>query len=412
LSTVEGSKLRGPSPSSVSSQAGSSQAAALAAGFGRWAGWPAAVHAGCVILLALVPAVRWWPTVSETEVAIADEMQYFAAFERVAAGRSPFDEPGYLYPAAFAYAGAWSVEHLGRARTDNLLQAANLLGLALTLWCAAAWLPWSAAQRLLGGTAFILLAPQARYSVGSNNVSLAVAGMIVAGLLLVPRRPLAAGLLLGGSVALKPVAPAALGCLLFARGELGGRRNVVAAGVGIAVAAALVLLLPHSAELLGRVGGRAVLDTVSLHRLPGLFGLGVNLIWVSVLVAVAAVAVLVLRGPLGRGRFLCLATAATVAATPLVRSHTLVLLLPLEVLAVTVAARRWTAASAALPAGRRVGSWVEPVLVLLAVASLQFSVGAGTIHGQGFLLELVGGGVPALAPLALLAYLLATTDRF
>ncbi len=273
---------------------------ALVRGFQLWTAWPALVHLGCVLLLAAVPAVRWWSTVSETEELIADEVPYFAAFERVAAGGSPFDEPGYLYPSFFAHLGAWSMEHLGQARTDNLLQAINLLGLAVVVWCAMAWLPWHAGWRWLAGGGFILLAPQVRYSVGSNNISLAVAGMIVGGLLLVPRRPLAAGLLLGGSVALKPVAPAALGCLLFARRDFGGRRNVVAAGVALVVAATLVLAFPGFETLLARVDSRHVLDTVSLHRFPGLLGLDVSLFWVSALALGAPLASL-LRPPLGAG---------------------------------------------------------------------------------------------------------------
>jgi len=216
---------------------------------------------------------------------------------------------------------------------------------------------------------------------------------------------------MGGSVALKPVAPAALGCLLFARHDFAKRRNVVAAGFAIFVAATLVLGFPGLDALLARVGSRHVLDTVSLHRFPGLLGLDVNLLWVSAFVIGLAL-VVVLRGPLGRGRFLCLATVTTIAATPLVRSHTLVVLLPLEVLALTVAFRRWSGARAGVSPGRFARSWMEPALVLLAVASLQFSSGAGTIHGQGFFLELAGGGAPALAPIALLIYLMRTTDRF
>ncbi|MCZ6726439.1 MAG: glycosyltransferase 87 family protein [Acidobacteria bacterium] len=392
----------------IASQSRRELAKAFEATFGRWARQSFALHAGCVLVLMLVPTLRWWSTISDTSASSGDERPYFAAFELVAVGESPFTDRAYLYPAAFAYAGSWSVEHLGRPWTDGLLRAANLLGLAVVVWCSMAWLPWSAGMRLLAGGAFVLLAPQVDYSVESNNLSLAVAGMVVAGLLLAERQAVAAGLLLGGSVALKPIAPVAIGCLAIKGRRRDARRSLVAAGVAMAVVAVLVVFFPHFDELVARTRSQFIEGTVSLHRFPKLFGLEIDALWISVAVALAAAAV-VLRGSLGRARFLCFATTAAIAATPIVRSHTLVVLLPLEVLALTVAWRRWRAGRTG---GATVPSWLESALVLLAVAGLQLSAGAGTIHGQGVLLELAGGGLPAVAPFALVGYLLRTTERF
>ncbi|MFQ5349719.1 MAG: glycosyltransferase 87 family protein [Thermoanaerobaculia bacterium] len=387
-------------------------ARAFAENFERWKGLRLRVHVGCLLVLALVPVVRWWPTVSETVVPLGDEVEYFAAFEHVVEGRSPFAEDNYLYPSAFAYAGAWSLELLGRTTTDVLLRAINLLGLAVAIWCSMAWLPWSASRRLLAGVAFILVAPQVSYSVLFNNFSLAVAGMLLGGLLLASRRSIAAGLLLGGSVALKPIAPMAVGCLLFAHRETRERHLRWAAVVAIIVAAALILPDPHLDELLALTADtERVAASITLHRFPQLFGFEPNALWISVPLALVAVALIATRR-LGRARLLCLAVTASVAVTPLVWSHTLVVLLPLEVLALAVAAKRWAALRQRPSGVSRLPSWLEPVLVVLAVASIQLSSGAGSIGDQNVVLQLFGAGVPAVSPLALLAYLLVMTDAF
>ncbi len=380
--------------------------------FARWAGLPLRVHLGCLLVLLLVPVVRWWPIVAETEEPLGDEVEYFAAFEHVAEGKSPFAEDDYLYPSVFAYAGAWSLEVLGRTATDVLLRAINLLGLAVAIWCSMAWLPWSARRRLLAGVGFILLAPQVSYSVLFNNFSLAVAGMLLGGLLLASRRPLAAGLLLGGSVALKPIAPMAVGCLLFAHREAHERKLRRAAIAAIVVAAALVLADPHLDELLALTADtERVAASITLHRFPQLFGFEINALWISVPLALLAIA-LAARGGLGRARFLCFAVTASLAVTPLVWSHTLVVLLPLEVLALAVAADRWATLKKRAPGSSPLPPWLEPVLVVLAVASIQLSSGAGSIGDQNLVLQFFGAGVPAVSPLALLAYLLVTTDAF
>lgn len=387
-------------------------ARSLAANFERWKGLGPRVHLACLLVLALVPVVRWWPTVSETTLPLGDEVEYFAAFEHVVEGRSPFAEDDYLYPSVFAYAGAWSMDHLGRTTTDVLLRAINLLGLAVAIWCSMAWLPWSASRRLAAGVAFILVAPQVSYSILFNNFSLAVAGMLLGGLLLASRSSLAAGLLLGGSVALKPIAPMAVGCLLFAHRETEDRRLRWAAMVAIVAAAAFILPDPHLDELLALTGdSERMAASITLHRFPQLFGFTPNALWISVPLALAAIAFVATRR-LGRARLLCFAVTASLAVTPLVWSHTLVALLPLEVLALTIAAHRWQTLRHRPRGSSPLPVWLEPVLVVLAVASIQLSSGAGSIGDRHVVLQFFGAGVPAVSPLALLGYLLTVTEEF
>jgi hypothetical protein len=402
-----------PSPAAVAAPSpAAARARAFADSFERWQALPLKAHVACLLVLMLVPVARWWPTVSETVEPLGDEVEYFAAFEHVAEGRSPFAEDDYLYPSVFAYAGAWSLEVLGRTTTDALLRAINLAGLAVAVWCSMAWLPWTAGQRLVAGVAFIALAPQVGYSVKFNNFSLAVAGMMLGGLLLASRRPLAAGLLLGGSVALKPIAPMAVGCLLFAHRETHDRKLRLAAMAAMVVAAALILPDPHLADLLALTADtERVAASITLHRFPQLFGFEPNALWISVPLAAAALAIVATRR-LGRARLLCFAVTASLAVTPLVWSHTLVVLLPLEVLALAVAAERWQTLKHRPAGASHLPAWLEPVLVLLAVASIQLSSGAGSIGDQPLLLQFFGAGVPAVSPLVLIAYLLATTDPF
>jgi hypothetical protein len=381
----------------------------LADTFAAWCRRPRLEHAACVLALAVLPLARWGPSLTGAE-PLGDEPAYSAAFVNVAAGASPYDGTGFVYPAAFAFAGAWGVEHLGLTPTLYLLRAANLLGLAIAVWCALAWLPRSLPFRLALAGAYILLAPQAADAIRLGNVSLAASGLVIAGLLLVPRSPLAGGGLLGVSLALKPIAPMVIPCLLLAVDRDRRQARVRAAGIALLLLLVLVFAFPYADKLLALQETPRVAHTVSLHRLPKVLGYEVNALWLSAPLALAALALL-RRHPLGRARFLCFATAASLVVLPLVWSHTLVLALPLEVLALTVAVDRWRrGAVGGAPSGRV--SWFEPVLVGLAVASLQLATGAGTIDDQGLLLQAAAALLPALAPIGLLAYLLAHTEAF
>jgi hypothetical protein len=367
------------------------------------------VHLGCVLLLTLVPVLRWWPMVSSTGMSLSDEIPYFEAFDRVEVERSPYDGTDYIYPSAFAFVGAWSMENLGRDATAALLRGANLLGLAITIWCALAWFAWTLVQRLVAASAFLLLSPQVSFSVLFGNLSPAVCGLILIGLLLAPKRPLVAGLLLGGSVVLKPIAAVAIGCLVLRSARAGGRRQALAGLVAGVVVAVLILAFPYRGDFFDLLSTDRVARTVSLHRFPRLLGFDISALWISVPIAAAAAA-LVLRGGLGRSRFICLALTASVASTPLVWSHTLLLLLPVQALALAILADRWRTPGTG--AVGRLPRWVEPVLVLLAVAGLQFAAGAGGIDDQTLLLQLVGTAIPALAPFVLLGYVLHHTEAF
>jgi hypothetical protein len=107
-----------------------------------------------------------------------------------------------------------------------------------------------------------------------------------------------------------------------------------------------------------------------------------------------------------RRTVLCFGGLAAVLAVPIIWSHTLLLTLPLQVLALTRAVARRREILAETNLWRR----YESTFVILAVAALQLTEGAGAVDDQavGFQLVVLSGAY--LAAPALMAYILAT-DR-
>lgn len=360
---------------------------------------PFRAHAFAVVLLALAALLRFWPSVTAAG-PLPDEMGYVRGIERVLAGGSPYPGGSYLYPPLVAHAGAWGWEHLGRGAVLAAFRLANLLGLATVVWCAAVWLPWGWRARVAAGAAYLAVAPAVRMGMLWGNLSLAVAGMIALALFIWVRRPWAAGALLGASIAVKPVAPVAVAVLAAHRPRRGGWRHWQTAATAAWVAAALIVFFPTWRELLAPLATPGlVARTVSVHRLAHLFGLDGRMIWVTATVALIAVAVARLR-PLSPPVLFGTAVAATLAATPSVWPHTLLVSLPLQVMALRLAAER---ASAAAPRELRWRRW-ELVAVALAVAALQLSEGASSTDDRSVAFQIFSVLPPLLAPAALAAY--------
>lgn len=366
---------------------------------------PVWLHGVALAVLALGAFVRfdWW--LSFPGPLLPDELTYFRAFRLVLDGESPYQWGGYLYPPLFAWAGAELWQHLGRGGLLTVLRIGNLAGLVVTVWCAMVWLPLRWHWRVGVGMAVIALSPAVVQGLTFGNLSLWVAGMMVLGLFVWSRYPVTAGLLLGASVAIKPLAPPAILVLGAHRPRGRGSRQVLAAGVAMAAAVGLLLAFPGFFEWLELARRASTARSVSWHRFPAIFGFEPNHLLVTGLVM--AVVLMVARWRCWSRLYLaCLALVAVMAATPLVWNHTLVATLPLQVLAVGVLARRWRREEGAAPRGR----FYEGVVVILAVASLHLATGANTIDDQPVWLQLLGAGVPALAPGALLAYVVLLGD--
>ncbi len=371
----------------------------------RAAGWP--VHVAAVLLLFLVLAVRYAEWLSYPGV-LNDEISYARAAGLVAAGRSPY-YGGYLYPPLVASAVAAAREAWGLLPVLVTLRVANFLGLALVTWLAFLPLAWPLSRRWLAGALFLVLAPSVHFSVLFSNLSATVVALIAGALVAWPRAPLAAGLLLGASLAIKPLAPGALVVLGAHRPLGGGARHLATVGLALLAAALLLLPFPYLGEMLSLTAAPAaqLARSVSPHRIAYLLGWRDNILPLSAGILLVA-ALLAHRRPLPPLAVGLWASVVAIAATPVVWSHTLLLTLPLQVLALDRAWRRWRQAWGT-PLARR--QTYEAVLVLLAVAGIQLAQGAQGIYDRALPLQLAGAAVPAFAPALLAAYVLRRVDQ-
>jgi hypothetical protein len=278
-----------------------------------------------------------------------------------------------------------------------VLRALNLGGLVVLLFEATRRLPWRPLVRVTAAVAVMLLSPAVYQGMTLGNASFLVAALIVLSLVVWPPSPLLAGGLLGASLALKPLGPAAWVVLAFHRPREGGYKHRWAAAAAVIVMVVSLVLVPGWSVFLERAGRAEVLaSTVSPHRFLAL----ADAAWLSPWLTLA---VLALLGGLARRRVhspdgvLVLASAGCIAAAPLVWNHTLLLTLPLQAMAVhaAVCLRR-------REPGRR--SDRELALVCLASLALHLAEGATGITNLSAALQAVAVVPPVAAPPLLLAY--------
>lgn len=387
-----------------------------------FASTPARLQLLALALLMALAALRYAEGIFDAAPR-PDELAYVRAAERLAAGQSPY-HGDYVYLPALPAALAPLAAPLGRGGLLALLRAANLLGAAVAIWWSFAWTGLGYGARLCLAALFLVLAEPIRYGLLWGNLSLALAGSLIAAFALWPRRPWLAGLLLGLGVGVKPLAPAAIGALGLHRSSAGRplltwprpwgtAAQLKAAGSATALALSVILLPPYLDEFLALAGGRpAVTRNVSLHRLLHLLGVDAPALLLSALVAATAWA-LVWTRPLAPFRLQSVAVVLALLATPLVWSHTLLIALPLQVVAATVAIRRWQGRPRQ-PAARdeRLRLLLELVLVAGAIAALLGAQGVGGIDDQPPLVQALVVAPPVLAPAALALYLARRTDPF
>lgn len=378
-------------------------ASALAVAYAGWRALPAWQHGLAIGLILLASTVRYFPALASPD-PLGDELAQEIAFQLAAGGHSPYLEGAYVYPPSLLRIGA--VLHRLPLRSPFLpLRCASLLGLAVVLWCASAWLAWKPWQRVSLAVAYPLLSPGVRQGVEFGNLTFAVAGLIVLALYFWERLPVASGLLLGASLLLKPLAPAACVALAFHRPR-SGHRHWLAAAVALLAAGVPLAADPEIGAFLRHGSHAWVVDrTVSLHRFLSLAHLAgaASLLTILLLVGVAIVAHLRVHE---QPQLLAVALAGCVTVSPVVWNHTLVLTLPLQAMAIALVTARWRAANAG---ERRWRGW-EAVGIGLAVAALTFAEGATGIDDRGVALQIFATLPPALAPAILATYVLRFHD--
>jgi hypothetical protein len=376
-------------------------------------------HALAIASIALLATLRWNLTLL-AGVAHGDESVYFRAFDLVARGKSPYYGHFYYAPI-FAYLGARLQAAVGFRATLIGLRMLNLVGLATLVWCAFAWSRMRTSTKLSLAAAFVWFAPAVALTLRWGNLSPIASALIVVALILLersslpandsapllgPSRAITAATSLAVSILIKPIAAVVPFLIAGARrGETrrSARASLITAGLALAVAATGFLAMPFFAEFLAaRSDPGAIGRSTSLQRVIYCFGLRPPPL--VVLVVVLALAIFVARRAcvMDSGTFIAFVTATALLATPIVWSHTLLLTLPAQVMAIE---RAWVRRQPATV------SWYELPLVVLACSAIQFSEGVGGLESQPLPVQGIVVTITCLAPAALFLYLMTTQGR-
>jgi hypothetical protein len=370
----------------------------------RTAGDSLSRSAAALLLLAALAGLRFASALA-FPAPLGDELAYDRAFAAAAQGESPYAESSFLYPPLFARAGAW-LRQAGPMVPLYILRAANALGLVALVWGSAGWLARGWRTRLTAAAAVVLLSPAVYQGVTLGNVSFLVAALVVGGLSSWPRLPVGSGVLLAISLAIKPLAPAAVLSLGAHRPAGGGGKHRLAAAVAIVAGAAAFLLVPGLGEFLERgVHSSVLASTVSPYRFV-LLAFGVASPLVVTLPVLAGLAWFVRSRPLSPPELTATAVTAAIAATPMVWNHTLLLTLPLQAMALATASRRYRGATPETRGGAR----LELAVVALAVVALHTAEGATGITDRSPALQAAAALPAAIAPALLLGYVLRGRD--
>jgi hypothetical protein len=245
--------------------------------------------------------------------------------------------------------------------------------------------------------------PAVRIATVFGNVAGLAAPLILLGLVLWKRRPIASGATLALGLVIKPIAPLAPMLLLFHRPATGGRQHwlaaIACAFTGIVFGTIGIEYLP---DLLTNAGQSSSPYNFSLHKILVEIGLNVPPLLVSLSIAVTILA-LVRTRKLGRTDLLTIAVTSSLFTLPMVWAHSLLLMLPIQLLAIDRCAQailKWDS----LERLQR----LTTVLVLLATAATFF---CDAIAVQG--LPRFGVNLARLTPLlssALIAWFVVTTS--
>lgn len=368
--------------------------------------WVASAAPWLVFLALLaVCELRWYSQLTISSLQI-DERSYFAAFEAVTSGRSPYEARSYLYPPLLATLGAEAVARCGERATSLTLRHLNLVAAALLAWLASRFLATRLAFRFFAAAAAVAVLPGFAAAIVRGNLSPLAAALALAGWLLWPKRALIGGALLALSLFVKPMAILVPLVLLVGRlpdpAESRQRQWTL---LSMAASAVLLLIpgLRHLEGLASQVGGGKpeALRVASLHRV--LDGLGWRLPAGVIALVIALVTAIVLRRrPLTPRRLGFVAWTASLLALPIVWDHTLLLALPVVAASLRLAGARWLARDRVQPRPKPGEAW----LVGLATTSVALANGFGAIETLPTWLNALLVAIPTLSPLVLTLFLI------
>lgn len=356
-------------------------------------------HALALCTLLVVLCLRWPEFTLQLEW-LDDEAIYIRAFQATAANVHPYEGGHYLYLPVLAVFGGKLIGLIGPDMIVALMRTANLLGVVFLAWSALQFWPMAFHRQLLLA-AVLVQAPGFEFGLRYGNLSLLVGAAVVAGILLAPLRPVFSGILLGLATVTKPVAPGALIVFATARPARREDRHVylVASLIAGAMLVVSILSMPYLEDFLGLRAGKPLFrENVAWHRLFWSLGLRVDaLVWAMLAFVGIGILGLCCRN-LTRLQLLAVTSAATLVAIPLVWSHTLLITLPLQMVALRLVYRERNLGAPGEATRRfaRYRVWITAA----ACTSLHF---CGAIHAmpEHPRLSLVAAAVPALTPLYL-----------
>lgn len=375
----------------------------IPAAIGRLLARPAVAIAIVALVLGvlrveyLVADAPWW-----------DEQIPLEAARLLEAGVSPYSHRYYNYPPPMVQAIA-AADALGATRMLLLLwRAANLAAVVALAWLSAAWAGWRGGERAVVALA-AALSPVVGHALGVGNLSPLVALPALVAFAGERRAPWSSALLLGASIAFKPLALGGAVFLASHRLIAGPRRPGPVAALAWAPFAALALapgaaLLPAMARRMSDVYFDP--HQLSVKRLLAGIGVEVASPWIAGVV-VAGALVWAGRRALAPAQMVLVAPVVALAALPVVWAHSFVLTLPLQLTALARLRERWRD-----PAIARGGRWLGEVLgVVVALAAMHGAASPTLANDWPERIQWWVCLLPAVAPAILLAYVFGGVHR-
>ena len=261
---------------------------------------------------------------------LLDDAAYLCAARAVAAGNSPYLCERYIYPPLLAQLEATAWHFLSVQTVQSGLRALTVAAsvwlavLAVSLWTDDRW------RRALAAAVLVWWSPNFADALCHGNLGPLVCALLIWSLSRWHLQPMAAGLALGLSLALKPLGPAAWLMLAAHRPATGRRAPQLKAAVVAALTAAALSWpgrewLPQLAAHVQRYP--EALHNLSLQRVTHLLGFSIALHW-QILLACAITLIYVRRTPRSPTALMHLSCASVLLAQPIVWSHTLLLIYP------------------------------------------------------------------------------------
>lgn len=319
---------------------------------------------GVPLLVVAIAGLVAYGSLLVSSRLLPDEERYVCAFTAAASDHNPYTCHGYFYPPLLAVLGGHAADVFGLHTFLVWMRALNLLGAIGLVTFAATRIPGRRAFQALLGAVLVAFGTSIDEAMGVGNLSPLCCALAVAALANVTRAPALAGVALGTSIALKPIAAAAVPLLLAVPKNMHGARHRVAALVAGGVVALLVLPWYSWLPSLFRASGQqaSAMHNLSLVRVAHLLGFEVSPL--VVLVAVPLLFAIFLRDRLHTPESVVyLGGAASLLSLPIVWGHTFILAYPIVTGALAASLLRWRAAA---PGVARARARAEGLLVCAA----------------------------------------------